>query len=158
MYSSRSAIKNGKSEFRVRALSVFADMIRITDDVNEEDPEKLYHSFDGPNTSRYLTDLVKKPFGDISASAHDVLMAASEYSWGVSSIINVGGFLEYLLDRSAAKDKESKDRKYVLIGSICGQKEASNIVPPELLKQLRTYVKQGAYYVESTVEVAIDEQ
>ena len=59
---------------------------------------------------------------------------------------------------SASEDKESKDAKYALICAICGQKEVQNIIPPEILKQLRSYVKQGAFYVEATVEVAIEEQ
>ena len=62
------------------------------------------------------------------------------------------------LYRSTAKDKETKDHKYALISSICAQKEVNNLIPGELLKQLRTYVQQGAFYKESTVEVAIEEQ
>ena len=55
-------------------------------------------------------------------------------------------------------DNDGKDRKYGLISSICAQEEVTNLIPGELLKQLRTYVQQGAFYKEATVEVAIEDQ
>ena len=73
-------------------------------------------------------------------------------------ILNVGGCFEHLLDRSTTNDKDGKDRKYGLISSICAQEEVNNLIPGELLKQLRTYVQQGAFYKEATVEVAVADQ
>ena len=73
-------------------------------------------------------------------------------------MLNVGGFFEHLLDRSTTNDKDAKDQKYGLISSICAQEEVNNLIPGELLKQLRTYVQHGAFYKEATVEVAIADQ
>ena len=157
---SRSKIKSGTSEAKVRGMSVFANFIRTPPENNSNDEcsrdlfEKLY----GPSTMNMMTDLAKQPFGDISAAAFDILMSASYHSWSLQMMLNVGGFFEHLLDRSTTNDKDGKDRKYGLISSICSQEEVNNLIPGELLKQLRTYVQQGAFYKEATVEVAIEEQ
>ena len=156
----RKKIKSGTSEAKVRALGVFSDMVRAPsdDNINEECSKELFEVLYGPETIVFITDQAKKPFGDISAGAFDVLMSASFHSWSLQMMLNVGGFFEYLLDRSTAKDKDTKDRKYALISAICSQKEVQNLIPGELLKQLRNYVQQGAFYKEATVEVAVDEQ
>ena len=152
-------IKFGTSEMKSRSMSVFADILRSTEEnLDFETTKQLFTCLSGPHSMDYVTDLTKKPFGDLSSAAFDVLMAVSVYPWSTELILNVPGYLEFLLDRSTAKDKESKDAKYALICAICGQKEVQNIIPPEILKQLRSYVKQGAFYVEATVEVAIEEQ
>jgi len=70
----------------------------------------------------------------------------------------LGAFFEHLLDRSTTNDKDAKDRKYGLISSVCSQEEVNNLIPGELLKQLRTYVQQGAFYKEATVVVAVADQ
>ena len=154
------SIKSGTSEVKTRSMSVFADILRNTEEQNLdlENSKELFLNLNGANSMDYVTDLAKKPFGDLSTSAYEVLMAVSVYPWSIEMMLNVPGFFEFLLDRSTAKDKESKDSKYALICAICGQKEVQNIIPPEILKQLRNYVKQGAFYVEATVEVAIEEQ
>jgi len=156
----RKNIKSGTSEAKVRALAVFADIIRATSENNSNDEcsKELFEKLFGSETMSIITDLAKRPFGDISAGAYDVLMSATVHSWSLQMLLQIGGFFEYLLDRSTAKDKETKDHKYALISSICAQKEVNNLIPGELLKQLRTYVQQGAFYKESTVEVAIEEQ
>ena len=116
----------------------------------------IYYYITG-SSMEYVVELARKPFEDVAKEAFHILVAASQYSWGLRKMLNVGGFFEYLLDRSTAGEKESKDRKYYLISSVCSQKEVVNIIPPELLNQMRQYVKQGPYYVETTVEVALDE-
>lgn len=157
----RQKIISGTSEAKVRALSVFADVIRNIDDKleveNESLVEELFDNLKPGDTMNYLTDLAKKPFADISKQAFDILVATSTYAWGLRKMLNVAGFFEYLLDRTTARDKDTKDKKYGLISAICAQKDVSNLIPPELLKQMRQYVKQGAYFVETTVEVALDE-
>ena len=152
-------IMSGTSEAKVRALAVFADVIRNFDENvdNEAVAEELFDKLKPGESMNYITDLAKKPFADISKEAFDILVAVSAYSWGLQKMLNVAGFFEYLLDRSTAKEKEAKDQKYALISAVCAQRDVSNLIPPELLKQLRQYVKQGAYFVETTVEVAIDE-
>lgn len=160
----RSKLKSGTSEAKVRVLDVFADLIRMHDSDQDQDmiddtlAKELFEKLYGEDSMNFFTDLARKPFADISKGAFNVLMAASTYSWGIEMLRNVAGFFEYLLDRGTAKDKETKDRKYALIVSVCGQGQANNIIPAEVMKQLITYTKQGAYYVESIVEVAIDEQ
>ena len=141
-------------------MAVFAEIIRATSENNsdEECSKELFEELYGSETMAMITDLAKKPFGDISAGSFDVLISATGHSWSLQMLLQIGGFFEYLLDRSTAKDKQTKDHKYDLISSICAQREVNNLIPGELLKQLRTYVQQWAFYKESTVEVAIEEQ
>ena len=155
----RRKIKSGTSQAKVRSLDVFSDVIRETEE-NQDDSiaKELFLRLDGENTMNFITEMAKKPFFDLSNGAFNVLVGASNYSWGIEMMKNIAGFFEFLLDRSTAKDKETKDRKYSLISAICAQKEIGNLIPPEVLRQLTTFVKQGPCYVESTVEVAIDEQ
>ena len=153
------SIKSGTSEVKIRSMLVFADVLRNTEEeLDIENAKRLFMTLNDENSMHYITELAKKPFGDLSSAAFDVLMAVTVYPWSLQMILNVPGFFEYLLDRNTAKDKESKDAKYALICAICGQSEVQNIIPPEILKQLRNYVKQGAFYIESTVDVAIEEQ
>ena len=140
-------------------LGVFAEVIRNHDETSDDSNivEELFDKLKPGEIMNYMTDLAKKPFADVCNEAFDILVATSAYPWGLQKMLNVPGFFEYLLDRSTAKDKDAKMRKYSLISAICSQKDVTNIIPTELLKQLRNYVKQGPYYVETTVEVAIDE-
>jgi 26S proteasome non-ATPase regulatory subunit 5 len=157
----RKQIKSGPSALRVRALGAFANIIKNVDESGEvpDIARDLFDKLEPPNnTMPAIIGLAKQPFADISAAAYDILVSASYYAWGVQKFLDVPGFMEYLLDRSTAKDKEAKVLKYNLISSIVAQSEVGNIVPPEILKQLRFYVNQGAFYVEATARVALDEQ
>lgn len=156
----RSKIKSGTSDAKARALSVFVDVVRnveLIEDMDEVHSRELFETLQGSETMTYITDLAKKPFPDISSGAFDILVAICVYPWAVQQMLNIGGFFEYLLDRSTAKDKEGKEHKYHLISAICCQREVNNLVPPEILKEFRLYVKQGPFYVEATVQVALDE-
>ena len=97
----RKNIKSGTSEAKVRALAVFADIIRATSENNSnyEYSKELFEELFGSETMSIITDLAKRPFGDISAGAYDVLMSATVHSWSLQMLLQIGGFFEYLLDR-----------------------------------------------------------
>ena len=84
----RNKIKSGTSETRVRALSVFADIIRSTEQEMVPDVSRqLFEKLDGVNTIIFITNLARKPFSGIhilitmvSLDSYSCLILLSSYS------------------------------------------------------------------------------
>ena len=69
----RNKIKSGTSETRVRALGVFADIIRSTEQEMVPDVSRqLFEKLDGVNTMIFITNLARKPFSGILRTMHNV--------------------------------------------------------------------------------------
>lgn len=101
---------------------------------------------------QFLMDFCRNPFPDIKISTLNLIGALCLYPWGVAALKNTAGFLEYLLDRKIEFDKEAKYAKYCVIKILADSSSFDNATS----NQLRTYVNEGPYYLQSIMDVAVE--
>jgi len=71
-------------------------------------------------------------------------------------MINTPSFMEFIVDRSTGKTKEAKDAKFEMVGALLGTSTASNILGSQQYLRLRTYLREGPYYVAAIAAVATE--
>lgn len=101
---------------------------------------------------QFLMDFCRNPFPDIKISTLNFIGSLCLYSWGIDALKNTAGFLEYLLDRKIEFDKEAKYAKFCVIKLLAN----SNAFDVQTNIQLRTYVNEGPYYIQSIMDVAVE--
>ena len=103
---------------------------------------------------QFLMDFCRNPFPDIKVACLHFIRSICVHSWGVESLKNTAGFVEYLLDRKIEFDKEAKYAKYEIIKQL----SESSIFDVQTSMQLRTYVNEGPYYVQAVMDIAVEGQ
>ena len=71
-------------------------------------------------------------------------------------MIGTPSFMEFIVDRSTGKTKEAKDAKFALVGALVSTSTAATILGSRNYLQLRTYLREGAYYVAAVAAVSTD--
>jgi len=66
------------------------------------------------------------------------------------------GFIELLLNRDSAREKEPKELKYELIRNISSHPLTEKLVSENLRTRMKNYVREGPFYVEVQPEVAFE--
>ena len=149
-------ISRGTTKQKVTSWTAIANILRgEPDDVTQHFFQQLNELSRTP-ILELLFDLIKQPFADISEAAYSVLSSIGTKRWGISSIISFPGFIEYLLDRSVLISKEAKDTRYALLSVLVENPSSKEVVPPQVYRKMQVYVREGPYYVEPQVEVALD--
>lgn len=72
--------------------------------------------------------------------------------------LNFSGLIEYILDRSTEHDKQGKESKWAVVETLVKSPSASSIFTENNMAQLEKYYRQGPFYVEAQVEVALEGQ
>ncbi|KAG7272783.1 hypothetical protein CRUP_017837 [Coryphaenoides rupestris] len=68
-------------------------------------------------------------------------------------MINTPSFMEFIVDRSTGKTKEAKDAKFELVGALVGTSTASNILGSQHYLRLKSYLREGPYYVAAVAAI-----
>ena len=76
--------------------------------------------------------------------------------WGQRLMVSTPGFMEFILDRSMGRTKEAKDAKFELVGSLLSSSTAAEILGSQHYIRLRTYLREGAYYVAAVAAVCTE--
>ncbi|XP_058983692.1 26S proteasome non-ATPase regulatory subunit 5-like [Musca domestica] len=151
-----SYLRNLPSELKNRAFSsleiIFTFDEPVSNNVSDILRKWFGHLNGGEKHMQFLMDFCRNPFPDIKISTLNLIGAACLYPWGIETLKNTAGFLEYLLDRKIEFDKEAKYAKYCVI-KILAESCAFDV---ETNNQLRTYVNEGPYYVQSIMDVAVE--
>lgn len=85
-----------------------------------------------------------------------VFQAIATQPWGQKLMISSPGFMEFILDRSAGQTKEAKDAKFELVGSLVSSSTAATILGSQHYIRLKTYLKEGPYYVSAVAAVGTE--
>ena len=85
-----------------------------------------------------------------------VFQAIAIQPWGQKLMVSTPGFMEFILDRSLGKTKETKDAKFELVGSLLSSSTAAEILGSQHYIRLRTYLREGAYYVSPMAIVSTE--
>lgn len=141
------------TEFRIRAMECFADLMSINPFKTEISNiiRKWYQIFD-ENPMDLIVKYANNPFSELRTSGLGILKAISVHNWGQEEIKQFPGLIEFLLDRNIEHIKESKEIKYEIVKIL-----SNSIVFDHLtLNRLQQFVKEGPFYVETVTEVAIE--
>lgn len=71
-------------------------------------------------------------------------------------MIDTPSFMEFILDRSTGQTKEAKDAKFELVGSLVNSSTAAAILGSQHYLRLKTYLREGPYYVSAVAAVGIE--
>ena len=81
----------------------------------------------------------------------------ADKDWGLTKIASHPGMVEYLLDRCQLHSKEMKDARFELNKTLADNPAAAQVFQPHNLRKMQQYVREGPYYVDAQVQVALDE-
>ncbi|XP_013190282.1 26S proteasome non-ATPase regulatory subunit 5 [Amyelois transitella] len=158
-------IRNSPNEIKVRALYCFAHLISVDNDPNAPKSGPIDHRVtlmtrewfrslsSRPPSMETLFGICKNPFPDIKLAAFTFLNAVCQHQWGEELVAREAGFVEYLLDRSIDHTKQSKEAKFDVIKRLAN----SPAFDPNILQRLQSYVEQGPFYSDTTLQVAMEE-
>lgn len=68
------------------------------------------------------------------------------------------GMVEYILNRTTETDKEGMEEKWALVGAIVKSSSAPSIFSEDQMAMLEKYFRQGPFYTEAQLEVALEGQ
>lgn len=77
--------------------------------------------------------------------------------WGLEAMVELSFMTEYLLDRSTESDKECKEAKYNVVEALSSSKRCASIFGNRNYLKFRQFVKEGPFYVEAQLNVAIED-
>ncbi|XP_037943683.1 26S proteasome non-ATPase regulatory subunit 5 [Teleopsis dalmanni] len=148
-------LKNLSSDMKIRIFNSLEVIFSNEDPVMQQTSEIMEKWFlklaDGTNM-QFLLDFCRNPFPDIKVACLAYVKTLCSYSWGIVALKNTGGFVEYLIDRHCEFDKIAKLAKYEVVRTL----SESMIFDMQIQLQMRTYVNEGPYYVESIIDIAVE--
>lgn len=100
----------------------------------------------------FLLKLCQNPFEDLAEAAFGFLQSLVSHPFGQEAVSKSGGFVEFLLDRSWKHPAEIKQVKYGIIRILSD----STYFETNVIVQLKKYIREGIYHVESITEVAYE--
>ncbi|ALC48769.1 CG12096 [Drosophila busckii] len=144
---------------KVRLLNAL-DMIYARESSNSAEVElsnilKLwFESFAGGQQLDHIMELLHTPFPDLQLAALALMKTLCLYDWGILSLKNTGGAVEFLLSRQRDLHKDVKYVKWQILEQLCA---SDKFAPSEILR-FTAYVNEGPYYVQADVSIATEPQ
>lgn len=114
--------------------------------------ETWFSSLTGTNQLTFIQDFCRNPFPEIKIAALSLLQSICSYGWGQQALSETAGFIEYLLDRSVEFDRECIHEKYNVLKAL-GESAAFDA---STILQIRKYIREGPFYVQGVMEVAVE--
>jgi len=75
----------------------------------------------------------------------------------MEALVDVATVTEFLLDRSTESNKESKEAKFAAVQSIATSPTCAGTFGNQNYLRFRQFVKEGPFYVEGQLNVAIED-
>ncbi|KAL1488433.1 hypothetical protein ABEB36_014906 [Hypothenemus hampei] len=139
------------TDVRVRALNCIGNLLRDTRYDIMQITEKWYRLL-GTDPMEIITKYAKNPFPELRLAGLGIVNSLASQPWGQDVIKNTPGLVEFLLDRSIETNKECKEAKYEIVKLLSN----STIFDRHIQERLENFVKEGPFYVQPVVEVAIE--
>ncbi|KAK4325454.1 hypothetical protein Pmani_003981 [Petrolisthes manimaculis] len=154
-----STLRTGRSEQRVAALEALTQLLTLQESNMSEEVARLLETWwaglDGVNMEKVM-EVTQQPFSDLHCAALGLINTLTNLPWGQHLIHNEPGMVEYLLDRSTESDKAGKEAKWTVVESLVKSPSSPHVFEEEQLTRLERYYRQGPFYVEAQVEVALE--
>lgn len=151
------SIHNFPTPLQTRALNCLETLFQcepsqlMNNQINQM-TEYWFGCLTGTNQLTFVQDFCRNPFPEIKIAALALLRSICGYRWGQRALSETAGFIEYLLDRNSEFDKDAIHEKYNVIKAL-GE---SNVFDASTILQIRQYIKDGAFYVQGIMEVAVE--
>ncbi|XP_068445103.1 26S proteasome non-ATPase regulatory subunit 5 [Clinocottus analis] len=149
----------GATELRVRSLDAISQLLTLQPEEQTDDllalTESWFHLL-----SNQPMDMVRnistQPFPELHCGALRIFTAIATQLWGQKLMISTPSFMEFVLDRSMGRTKDAKDAKFELVGSLVGSSTAAEILGSQYYIRLKTYLREGPYYVTAVATVCTE--
>ncbi|CAL8278569.1 unnamed protein product [Merluccius merluccius] len=149
----------GATEMRVRSLEAIAHLLTLQVEHQTEDllalTESWFHLL-SDQPMDMITTISVQPFPELHCVALRIFIAIAPQPWGQRLMVSTPSFMEFIVDRSTGKTKEAKDAKFELVGALVGTSTATNILGSQHYLRLRTYLREGPYYVAAVAAVSTE--
>ncbi|KAF6729122.1 26S proteasome non-ATPase regulatory subunit 5 [Oryzias melastigma] len=150
---------SGATELRVRSLDAISQLLTLMPELQTEDllalTESWFHLL-SKQPMEMIRSISTQPFPELHCAALRIFTAVATQPWGQRLMINTPGFMEFILDRSTGQTKEAKDSKFELVGSLAGSSTAAEILGSQHYIRLKTYLREGPYYVSAVASVSTE--
>lgn len=155
------SVHNLPTPLQVRALNSLEMLVQIdpNDAVNNEIATITEYWFVGVSGHKlfvqdltFVQDFCRNPFPEIKIAALSLLRALCTYRWGQRALSETAGFIEYLLDRKAEFNKDVLHEKYNVMKTLVD----SSDFDINTIQQVKQYVKDGVFYIQGVMEVAVE--
>ncbi|KAI9591671.1 26S proteasome non-ATPase regulatory subunit 5 [Syncephalis fuscata] len=152
-------------ELRVPCLESVMMLLEIR---GQHDAEKsrycqlFYTELDAASRPRHagflaiLVSNTKQAFDDLRYVSYGVIQALSEHRWGRELIVSSTSTINHLLNRDVEPSFEGKKWKFSIIRHLANAPDMDQIVSEATLARLKEYLRQGAYFNQTNVSVAME--
>lgn len=106
----------------------------------------------GDNPIGNVQKYFENPFSEIRLAGFGVLKSIASQYWGQNLIKETPGLVEFLLDRTVEHIKECKEIKYEIVSVLA----KSYVFESNVLARLQRFVKEGPFYQQGILEVAVE--
>ncbi|XP_038826826.1 26S proteasome non-ATPase regulatory subunit 5 isoform X2 [Salvelinus namaycush] len=149
----------GATELRVRCLEAISLLITLQAEQQTEDllvlTESWFHLLSN-QPMEMIRNISTQPFPELHCRALRIFTAIASQPWGQRLMIGTPGFMEFIVDRSTGPTKEAKDAKFELVGALVSSSTAADILGSQHYLRLRSYLREGAYYVTAVATVTTE--
>lgn len=150
---------SGATELRVRSLDAISQLLTLQPEHQTEDllalTESWFHLL-SKQPMDMICNISTQPFPELHCGALRIFTAIASQPWGQKLMISTPSFMEFILDRSTGQTKEAKDAKFELVGSIVCSSTAAEILGSQNYIRLKTYLREGPYYVSAVASVSTE--
>jgi 26S proteasome non-ATPase regulatory subunit 5 len=150
-------IKKMPSELRVRGLNNLTRIFSLNKSEQDNRILSLIKSwFDSLSDEplKLIVSLSKQPFADIRQASLEVLHVIASQEWGQEYIANYPGLVEFLLDRNIESYKKCKEIKFEIVKNL--SESVPNIFDAQTMQRFNKFINEGAFYVDTITEIAVD--
>uniref|UniRef100_A0A667WT31 26S proteasome non-ATPase regulatory subunit 5 n=1 Tax=Myripristis murdjan TaxID=586833 RepID=A0A667WT31_9TELE len=150
---------SGATELRVRSLEAISQLLTLQTEQQTEDllalTESWFHLLSN-HPMDMICNISTQPFPELHCGALHIFTAIATQPWGQKLMISTPGFMEFIVDRSTGQTKEAKDAKFELVGELVSSSTAAEILGSQHYLRLKTYLKEGPYYVSAVASVSTE--
>lgn len=150
-----STITSYPSELKIRTLNTLELLFYSeTPDNNQVSSitQSWYDQLSPAKDLNFPLQFTKNVFPDIKIAGLKLLKSIVNYRWGQEYLSQTAGFIEILLDRKVEFDKNVIHEKFEINKML----SESSVFDRDTVNQLKKYVGEGAFYVETIHEVAVE--
>ncbi|EHB01839.1 26S proteasome non-ATPase regulatory subunit 5 [Heterocephalus glaber] len=151
--------KNTSTELKIRCLDAISSLLYLPPEQQTDDLLRMTESWFSSlswDPLELFRGISNQPFPELHCAALKVFTAIADQPWAQKLMFNSPGFVEYVMDRSVEHDKASKDAKYELVKALANSKTIAEIFGNPNYLRLRTYLREGPYYVKPVATTAVE--
>ncbi|KAL4001958.1 Proteasome non-ATPase 26S subunit family protein [Acanthocheilonema viteae] len=151
------AIASGPIDLRVRHINALSMMLEVKDELEDADADTVaqkWFNWLGEAFPSVIISYLNKPFNDVRISSLRLLLALFDHKWAIRIFCLASGFLVSILNRNTERNAEGKQCKYDVICKLIDS--ADSMISPEDMIRLKLYRREGAFYVERSPQIDME--